>query len=354
MGGLLMDQKIIVGIASYGMSGKVFHAPLLRSHKNFLLKRIVERTSNEAHTIYPDVVVSKSFDDLLRDDEIDLVIVNTPDRTHFELAAKCLEAGKHVVVEKPFTPTVREGKKLIKLAQQKHRKLSVFQNRRWDGDFLTVRKIVEDHTLGRLVDYEAHYDRYRNPVERNSWKEQKAAGANVIYNLGSHMIDQALVLFGMPEAVTAHLKIMREGGEVDDWYDIRLHYPEVNVNLNASLLVKELGPRYILHGTQGSFLKWGLDPQEEALKQGRSPDDPGWGSEPEEWWGILNTERDGEQFRGKFKTLPGNYRAFYDNLYDCLASGKELSVKPEEALNVIKIVEAAKKSNERKRTISVE
>jgi scyllo-inositol 2-dehydrogenase (NADP+) len=344
------NQKIIVGIASYGMSGKVFHAPLLISHENFQVKRIIERSGSEAKERHPDVIVSKTFDDLLGDEEIDLVIVNTPDGTHFELTKKCLEAGKHIVVEKPFTPTVQEGRELIELARRKRRMLSVFQNRRWDGDFLTVRKIVEEHALGRLVDYEAHYDRYSSPVERNSWKEQKAAGAGVIYNLGSHMIDQALVLFGMPEAVTAHLKIVREGGEVDDWYDIRLHYPEVNVNLKTSLLVKEPGPRYLLHGTQGSFLKWGLDPQEEALKQGRTPDEPGWGKEPEESWGILNTEKDGAQFKGRFETLPGNYRSFYDNIYDCLTSGKELAVKPEEALNVIRIIEAAKRSNEEKRT----
>ncbi len=350
----MTHHKITTGIASYGMSGKVFHAPLLRSHKNFQVKRIIERSGNSAKDITPDIIVSKSFNDLLLDDEIDLVIVNTPDRTHFELAAQCLEAGKHVVVEKPFTPTVREGKALIRLAQRKRRMLTAFQNRRWDGDFLTVRKIVDGQLLGRLVDYEAHYDRYRNPVENHSWKEQKSAGANVIYNLGTHMIDQALVLFGMPEAVTAHLKIVRDGGEVDDWYDIRLHYPSVNVNLKASLLVKEQGPRYILHGTRGSFLKWGLDPQEDALKQGRSPGEPGWGSEPEECWGTLSSEKAGVQFREKVKTLPGNYSAFYDNIYEHLSSGKELAVKPGEALNVIRVIEAAKKSNEEKKTIRVE
>jgi scyllo-inositol 2-dehydrogenase (NADP+) len=206
---------------------------------------------------------------------------------------------------------------------------------------------VEEKMLGRLVDYEAHYDRYKNIVQKDSWKEQFGAGTSVLYNLGSHMIDQALVLFGMPEAVTGNLKIVRTGSEVDDWYDIRLHYPHINVNLKSSLLVKELGPRYLLHGTHGSFLKWGLDPQEEALKQGKNPNDPGWGYESEEWWGLLNTEIDGVERRGKYETLPGNYHAFYDTI----VHGKELAVKPEEALNVIQIIDSVKKSSEERKTI---
>ena len=349
----MMEQRIIVGIASFGMSGKIFHAPLLTHHKNFKIKRIVERTKNEVHQLYPDVMVSRSFDELLEDKEIELIIVNTPDQAHFEYAAKSLEAGRHVIVEKPFTQTVEQGKSLIALARQKKKILSVFQNRRWDGDFLTVRRILQEQLLGRLVDYEAHFDRFRNVVQSDSWKEQSASGAGVIFNLGTHMIDQALVLFGMPEAVTAHLKTMRTGGEVDDWYDIRLQYPGVNVNLKSSLLVREPGPRYILHGTHGSFLKWGIDPQEEALKQGKNPNDPDWGKEPKEWWGLLHREGDNSQVREQYETLPGNYNAYYDNIFESIALGKELSVIPEEALRVIQIIEAAKKSSAEQKTIMV-
>ena len=348
-----MEQPIVVGIASFGMSGKIFHAPLLAHHKYFKINRIVERTTHEVQSLYPGVIVSRSLEELLNDREIELIIVNTPDQTHFEYAKQCLEAGKHVVVEKPLTLTVAEGEALIALARQHKRVLSVFQNRRWDGDFLTVRRIVSEQMLGRLIDYEAHYDRYRNYIQANTWKEQAASGTGILFNLGAHMIDQALVLFGMPYAVTAHLKTMRTGGEVDDWYDIRLHYPTLNVNLKASLLVREPGPRYMLHGTAGSFLKWGLDPQEEALRQGKNPNDPDWGSESKEWWGLLTIEKDTGQFKEKFETLPGNYSAFYTNLYEHITLGKELAVKPEEALHVIRIIQAARQSSAQLKTVMV-
>jgi len=348
-----MEHKIVVGIASFGMSGRIFHAPLLSHHKKFRIKRILERSKNETQALYPSLIESRSLEDLFRDDEIELIIVNTPDHTHFEIAKKCLKAGKHVVVEKPFTQTVEQGKKLVQLAKQKGKILSVFQNRRWDGDFLTVQRIVQQHLLGRLVDYEAHFDRYKNIVSLNTWKDQASTGAGVLYNLGSHMIDQVLVLFGMPEAVTGFLKIMREGGKVDDWYDIRLHYPDVNVSLKSSLLVKEPGPRYILHGTQGSFLKWGTDPQEEALKQGKNPNESDWGREEEKYWGTLITEKDGITKREKYESLLGNYSAFYDAFYESIVHGKELPVKPEEALNGIRIIEAVQKSSKTRKTIEL-
>lgn len=348
-----MEHKIIVGIASFGMSGKIFHAPLLAHHKNFRIKRIIERTRSEAQKLYPDVIVSGSFEDLLQDNEIELIVVNTPDQTHFEYAKKSLEAGKHVIVEKPFTQTVEQGKELIELAKQSRKMLSIFHNRRLDGDFLTVQKIVKEEILGRLVDFESHFDRYKTAIHLDSWKEQSGAGTGTLFNLGAHMIDQALVLFGIPTAVTGHLKIMRTDSEVDDWYDIRLHYPNVNVNLKASLLVREPGPRYILHGTLGSFLKWGLDPQEEALKEGKNPNDPNWGKESKEWWGLLNIEKDNRQFREKYETLPGNYNMFYDNIFNSIVRGTELVVKPEEALDVIRIIDAVKKSSAQQKTIMV-
>lgn len=348
-----MEDRIVVGIAAFGMSGRIFHAPLLTYHKRFRVKHIVQRSKDDARTLCPGVTVSRSFDDLLSDDEIDIVVVNTPDQTHYELAKKCLEVGKHVVVEKPFTQTAGQAEELINLARREARVLSVFHNRRWDGDFLTVQQVVRAKMLGRLVEFESHFDRYRNYIQPDTWKELSVGGTGLLYNLGSHMIDQALVLFGMPEAVTAHLRIMRTGGEVDDWYDVRLHYAGVDVAVKASYLVREPGPRYILHGTLGSFIKCGLDPQEEALKRGGDPSQPGWGTESEEWWGLLNTEKNGVPWKGRIETLPGNYSAFYDNIYECIAHGRELAVKPEEALNVIKIIEAAKRSNEERRTIVI-
>jgi predicted dehydrogenase len=349
-----MEQIIGVGIASFGMSGRIFHAPLISHDKKFAIKRIVERTDNDARKSYPGVAVSKSFEDLLIDDAIELVIVNTPDQTHFEFAKRALQAGKHVVVEKPFTQTVAQGEELIALAREKGLMLTVFHNRRWDGDFLTVQEIVKKKMLGRLVDFESHFDRYRYGIQPDTWKERADAGAGLVYNLGAHMIDQALVLFGMPEAVTAHTRIVRNRGEVDDWYDIKLHYHDLNVCTRSSYLVREPGPRYILHGSLGSFIKHGIDPQEEALKQGQTPGGSDWGKESQEWWGLLNTEVNGLQRKVIVETKPGNYGAFYNNVYDCIIHHTNPPVRPEEALNVIRIIEAAKRSNQERRTVSLQ
>jgi predicted dehydrogenase len=346
-----MERTIGVGIASYGMSGQIFHAPLLAHDRRFRLRRILQRTRNDATERYPSLVRTSSFDEVLSDREISLVIVNTPDNTHFDLAKRSLQAGKHTVVEKPFTQTVQQGKELIALAKKQGVMLSVFQNRRWDGDFLTLRKIVEDGTLGRIVEFEARWDRYRNYIQTDTWKEESSTGTGLLYNLGSHLIDQALVLFGIPEAVSAHLDIMRNGGKVDDWFDVRLHYSSVHVAVRASYLVREQGPRYALHGMLGSFVKYGIDPQEEALRRGEDPTTPDWGREPEEWWGILHTEANGQASRRTVKTLRGNYPGFYENVYRHLTFGEHLAVIPDEALLVIRVIEAAKKSSATGRSI---
>ena len=251
-------------------------------------------------------------------------MVNTPDSTHYNYTSRALEAGKHVVVEKPFTLKYHQAMDLIELADKKGLTLSVFHNRRWDGDFKTVRAILSEQLLGRLVEYESHYDRYRNYI-----------------NLGSHMIDQALVLFGKPEQVFADIRHFRTGTKVDDNYEVWLKYPGVKVSICGSYLVREPGPRYILHGTNGSFLKWGIDPQEEALKEGKMPVGESWGKEDEENWGLLHTEINGQTYRGKYETLAGDYPAYYDNIYDVLRNGAKPEVSGEEAALVIKVIEAA-------------
>ncbi|MDR2040574.1 MAG: oxidoreductase [Bacteroidales bacterium] len=346
-------KKIQVGLASFGMSGKVFHAPILDNHPGFSLNTIVERTKNEAVKSYPEVDIVRSFDELIDRDDIELIVVNTPDATHFEYAHKALEAGKNVVVEKPFTHTIGQGEDLLNLAYKHKKMLSVFQNRRWDGDFLTVRKIIDNQWLGRLVEFESNYMRYRNYIQPDTWKESLVQGIGITYNLGSHMIDQALVLFGMPEAVWADIDTLRSGGEIDDYYHIKLIYPEIKVTLKSSYLVREEGARYTLHGTLGSFLKYGIDPQEDMLKQGGNPTLPGWGTEPEEYWGILNTEINGMHFRGKVETIAGNYAAYYDNIYDVIRNRAELEVLPEEALNVIHVIEAVMESSRIGQTIEL-
>ncbi len=345
-------RPIVTAILSYGMSGEVFHAPLLDVHPGFRVKTILQRKSDKSKQYYPEVAIVRSLEDILNDPEIELIIVNTTNDTHFDFAVKAMEAGKHVVVEKPFTNTVEDAQKLIALAKKKNKMLSVFQSRRWDGAFMTLQKIIASAVLGKIVEYEAHYDRFRNYIAPNTWKEVPGPGSGILYNLGSHLLDQVLVLFGKPEFVSARIGTQRPGGRVDDFYDLRLEYAGLSVIVKSSYLVREPGPLYIVHGVNGSFVKYGIDPQEEALKLHQIPGSPGWGAEPEKFWGKLNTEIDGLHYEGKIETLPGNLLGYYQNIYEVIREGKELAVKPEQAMQVIQLIEAAMKSNLERKSIS--
>jgi len=346
------DKPIVTAILSYGMSGEVFHAPLLEALSGFKLKTILERKTEKSKQHYPSIKIARTIDEVLNDEDIELVVVNTPNDTHYDFTVKALEAGKHVIVEKPFTNTSEDASKLIELAKKKQKLLSVFQSRRWDGGFLTLKNIIISGVLGRIVEYEAHYDRFRNYITPNTWKEKAGPGSGILYNLGSHMLDQVLVLFGKPESVSARIGIQRPGGKVDDYYDLRLSYKEINVIVKSSYLVREAGPVYTVHGVNGSFVKYGLDPQEEALKHHQTPGTPGWGKEPEKYWGKINTEIDGVAHEGKIETVPGNYPGYYQNIYEAVREGKELAVTAEQGMKVIQLIEAALKSNKEKREIS--
>ncbi len=346
-------QPIKTAIASYGMSGMVFHAPLLHVNRGYEIVSFLERSRENSKTRYPYARIETKFDNLCNDNSIELIIVNTPDHTHYELAKKAIMAGKHVVVEKPFTLKYYEAVELAELASFKGIILTVFQNRRWDGDFLTVSKVIGQKLLGRLVEYESHFDRYRNYIQPHTWKEDSSTGSGNLYNLGSHLIDQALVLFGKPEWVNADIRTMREGGMVDDSFEIWLGYNGIKVSLCSSYLVREPGPRFTLHGTDGSFLKWGIDPQEERLKQGELPDGVDWGRENEKEWGIINTALNGSQIRRKYETHPGNYNHFYDNLYNVIRKGDDPDVTPEQAALVIRIIEKAFESNKEGKAVKM-
>jgi predicted dehydrogenase len=293
------NDTIGVGLAAFGMSGRVFHAPLLKNNPHFRIRRVMERSKNEADRFLPGIPVSRSFDALLNDQSAQVIVVNTPDSSHYALAKESLEAGKHVVVEKPFTQTSAQAEELIGLAGRVRRVLTVFQNRRWDGDFLTVQKLLREGLLGRLVDYEAHWDRYRNFIQQGTWKEQTDSGTGLLQNLGPHLIDQALVLFGLPEAVTAHLRVVRTGGSVTDWFHIRLHYPSMGVALSSSYLAREPSPRFVLHGTLGSFVKHGIDPQEQALAGGRRAGVRGMGHGTGSGMGNADRGRDAGKEKGR-------------------------------------------------------
>ena len=348
-----MNRVLNVGLIGYGMAGQTFHAPIISAIPGLKLKTVVERTSAKSKEHYPWVKVVPDPQAVLEDETIDLVVIATPNATHFELAKQALLRGRHVVVEKPFTVTSQEAKELIDLARQQNLRLSVYQNRRWDGDFITVKRVLENHWLGRITEYEAHFDRYRNALKPNTWKEKVLPGSGIVYDLGSHLLDQAQMLFGLPQSITADIRSQRDGTEVEDNFEIILAYTEsLKVTLKAGMLVRELGPHFMLHGTQGSFVKYGLDPQESALKRGLRPqDDPHWGTEPEAQWGKLNAEIAGLHFQGNIETTPGDYRSYYKNVYEAIVSQEDLFVKPEQARNTIRMIELAIESNHLKKTL---
>ena len=349
----MISNPITTALLSYGMSGEIFHAPLLAAHEGFQLKSVVERSQDKVRHRYPQVKSIKDRKEILQDDSIELVIVNTPNETHHSYVIEALEAGKHVIVEKPFTVTAKEADELIALAKKKAKILTVFQSRRWDGDFMTVQKVVKDKLVGKIAEFEAHYDRFRNYIEANTWKEELKPGTGILYNLGSHMLDQVLVLFGMPLEVDARVGIQRPAGKVDDYYDIRLMYDGFLVIVKSSYLVREQGPRYVLHGTEGSFVKYGIDPQEQALKDGKMPGSAGWGVENKSEWGKINSTIKGTHVEDKIETLTGNYSGFYQNVYEAIRENKPLAVKPEEARQVIHLIELCYESNKLRRAIKI-
>src|SRR5687768_5276287 len=314
---------IEVGLIGHGKAGKGFHEPLIRAVDGLSLRAIARRD---------DVAT------ILGDPSIDLVVVATPNTSHFDLAQRALLAGKHVVVDKPFTVTSAEAAQLIDTAREKERILTVFHNRRWEGDFLTIQKLIERNTFGRLFSYEARFDRFRNEPRPGAWRETTDPGSGVLYDLGSHLIDQALRLFGEPERIVGDVRIERNFARTDDAFDIWMHYPGLKVTLIAGMLVRERTPRYVLRGSTATFVKFGLDPQEADLASGKSPRDPGWGREPREQWGTLISDA-GEQV---IETLPGNYAAFYENVRDVIQGRAALEVRAEDAARTIEIIERLK------------
>lgn len=349
-----MAEEIGVGLIGYGMAGRVFHAPVIESVPRLRLKKIVARHGDESRARYPQAEVVRDVDALLRDEEIQLVVVATPNASHFELARAGLLAHKHVVVEKPFTTTSEEAGQLIELARAQQRLVSVNHNRRWDGDFLTVKRLLESNLLGRVVEYESHFDRFRNHLREGAWRETEGAGAGILFDLGSHLIDQAQVLFGTPRALTADIRAQRDGALADDYFELTLEYKDLKVTLKAGMLVREPCARFILHGTEGSFVKHGFDPQEDALKRGLAPSAPGWGEEAKSHWGTLDTQVGGLHFTGQIETLAGCYQSFYRNIVDAIEGRAELAVRPAEARNTIRIIELARQSNAEQRTVAID
>jgi scyllo-inositol 2-dehydrogenase (NADP+) len=319
---------IRVGIAGYGLAGASFHAPLIGACDRMELSAIL--TSREApHRV-------DSFEELL--ERSDLVVIATPNTTHFELAAAALHAGKHVVIDKPFTVTVPEADELIALAAERQRVLTVFHNRRWDSDFLTVRKTLPQ--LGDITLFEANWDRFR-PQIKEGWREVPQPGGGVLSDLGPHMIDQALLLFGMPEAVSADVLTQRSEAKVDDHFDLSLHYGERRVCLRSSTLMAAPRPRFAVYGNAGSFVKHGLDAQESQLKSGMDPQAPEFGTGTPD--GLL-TRPDGS--REEVPSERGNYRAFYEAVADCILGGAPVPVDPADARAGLVVIDLARRASE--------
>jgi predicted dehydrogenase len=335
------------------MSGWVFHAPFISTHPGFNFYGVWERTKNLAREKYPRIKTFRTLEDLLKDEQVELVIVNTPSVTHYDYAKQVILAGKHLVVEKPFTATVAEAEELIALAKEKNVKLSVYQNRRYDSDYKTVKKVLEEGWLGRIVDAEIRYDRYVPELSYKTHKETPTPAVGALYDLGSHLIDQAIQLFGMPVAVFADITINRPGSKVDDYFDLKLFYPAHRVTLRSSYYVREAMPGYQLHGTLGSFIKHKTDVQETGLQANKKPGSADWGTEPPSQQGLLHTEKDGKVIKELVPSLQGNYGVYYQALHDAIRNNAEVPVTGEEGMKVIRIIEAAFKSNKEKKVIDL-
>ncbi|NQU53746.1 MAG: Gfo/Idh/MocA family oxidoreductase, partial [Bacteroidetes bacterium] len=291
-----MNKPINTALASFGMSGLMFHGPTLKVSSDFEVVQVLERSKNLSKEMFPKATIVRGFDEILENAEIELVVVNTPDAFHYDMVKRAINAGKHVVVEKPITQKSSEAEELVKLAKDNNVLLTVYQNRRWDGDFLTVQKVLSENKLGRLIEFESHFDRYRTFITPDTWKEEGNEYAGVLYNLGSHTVDQAYVLFGKPVSVFANLKIVRTAGIVTDYYDIRLEYEGFTAILKCSYLVKNAGPHFSIYGEYGTFYKNGMDPQEELLKAGNMPDGEKLGVEAPDDWGVIFYEKEDEDF----------------------------------------------------------
>ena len=346
-----LSNSLQVAIIGYGLAGAVFHAPLVAATPGMMVAAIVTNNpqrQQQAKRDFPDAAILASTEELWRDpSRYDLLVVATPNRAHVPLGIAALNAGLPVVIDKPLAASVADAEQLIEVSQRTGKLLTVFQNRRWDNDFLTLRQLLADDQLGPITRFESHFDRYRPVPRPEAWRENAAPedAGGLLYDLGSHLIDQALVLFGKPVRVYAEVDQRRPGAVVDDDTFVALQFASgVRAHLGMSVVARIVGPRYRIMGLRGSYEKWGLDPQEEALRTGKRPGDEGWGLEPRESWGRLSTDIAGLHFDGPVETLPGSYEHYYALVRDALTSGAPPPVYPADALASLRVIAAAQQS----------
>jgi predicted dehydrogenase len=351
----MSDTPLNVALVGYGLAGKVFHAPLITTTPGLRLAAVVSSRRDEIAADLPDAEPVDSLQAVLAPERgIDLVVIATPNDSHAPLAAQAIAAGRHVVVDKPFTVTVAEAEALRDQARRAGVLLSVFQNRRWTSDFLTVRRLIESGELGEIAQCEIRFDRFR-PAPRDRWRERQGPGAGVWYDLGSHLIDQALQLFGPPQALWADLATQRDGADLvadwaTDWFHAVLRYPRLRVLLHSGAIIAEPGPVFAVHGTQGSFVKLGLDPQEDQAKQGMKPGQPGWGVDPSP--GVLTRiDADGRASRATPAASPGDYGRYYAQVRDAIWGRGPNPVPPEQALGVMRLIELGAESARSRREL---
>jgi predicted dehydrogenase len=343
---------IRIGLIGFGLGGRVFHAPLVSSVEGMELAAALERTTNKAAARYPGLTTHRSLDEMLADSSLDLFIVSTPNGTHFDLAWQILQAGRNVVVDKPAAATSAEIAQLMRLAAGKNVLFIPFHNRRWDSDFRTLKKVLHEELLGRLVSYESRMDRWRPvlPADR-VWKDDPAAAGGLLLDLGTHLADQALVLFGRPEAVSADLHRERDGAKTNDSFTVRLRYSGFTATLGANCLSLPAGPRFHLRGTHGNYWKSGVDPQEAALGQIVRIEDAAWGREPAANWGLLHQGIDGGTVTRPVEAVAGDYRLYYAGVRDALLGKAAAPVAALDAWRVARLLEWAAESSERREEI---
>jgi scyllo-inositol 2-dehydrogenase (NADP+) len=345
--------QVNVALCSFGMSGKLFHAPFIHVHPGFNLYACWERSKQLIGKTYPDVISYTSFDEIISDPQVDLVIVNTPNYTHYDLTKQALLAGKHVVVEKPFTITSEEATELVTLSREQGKLLSVYQNRRYDSDYRTIKKVLAEGLLGNIAEAEFHFDRFVEALSPKLHKETPGPGTGALYDLGSHLIDQALQLFGWPNAIFADITIIRPISQVDDYFELLLYYDRMRVRIRSTYVAREPIPGYVIHGSKGSFIKPKTNVQEIALLDGILPIGDDWGKEDDSERGLLHTVRNGEVVRELIPSLPGRYMDYFEAMYEAIVSGQPVPVAPMDAVKVIKIIEAAYKSSREKQVINL-
>lgn len=342
---------IEVALIGFGLGGRCFHAPVIRAVAGLHLAAILQRTQSTAAELYPDMRIVRTLDQLLAIDAIQLVVISTPNQTHFPFAKRCLEAGKHVVVDKPFTTTVREAVELLNLAKQKNLVLSVYHNRRFDADFQALQQTIAAGQLGRVLRFESTYDRYRPQSKPGAWREKPGPGSGVLFDLAPHLLDQSLTLLGIPEAIAADVRIERPGFSTDDAFDIFLYYPAgIRALLRATMMSAVPRPRLVVLGDKGSYLKREFDPLEPNLRNGQIPTGESWVVEKEENYGELTLIENGTSTTRKIPSI-GDWREFYGNVRDALLGKAPPLVTPQQILNVMVALELSLESNSKRCTL---